>query len=91
MPEWLQAKNEFQVPMWIWCSQTYRENHPEILSNIIASQHKPFLTDDIPQILLYLAGISSEWTDEHRNLLSSKYKSKPRIIVGTTDYDKLKP
>ncbi len=90
-PEWLQAKHEFQVPMWIWCSQTYRENHPEILSNIITSQHRPFLTDDIPQILLSLAGISSEWTEEHRNLLSSKYKSKPRIIGGTTDYDKLKP
>lgn len=88
-PTALQAKNEYEVPMWIWCSDSYRNNHPDIVGAIRESTDKPFLTDGIPQILLYLAGIECAWTDESRNLLSDKYQCKPRIIDGDTDYDLL--
>ena len=88
-PTALQAKNEYEVPMWIWCSDSYRNNHPDIVDAIQESTDKPFLTDGIPQIVLWLAGINCSWTDESRNLLSPQYQSKSRIIDGKTDYDKL--
>lgn len=86
-PTAIQAKNEFEVPMWIWCSRNYRDNHPEIVSAIRSSSSKAFLTDGIPQILLYLAGIKCAWTDDKHNLLSPHYQPKQRIIGGGIDYD----
>ena len=84
-----QAKNEFEVPLWIWCSRSYQDRHPDIISAIQSSTAKTFLTDGIPQILLYLAGIKCEWRDDSRNVLSPRYQPKPRIIGGSADYDKL--
>ena len=84
-----QARYEFEVPMWMWCSESYRQNHPEIVHKIEQSVNKPFLTDGLPQLLLSLAGISCSWNDETRNLLSPQYRCKPRIIGGNTNYDDL--
>ena len=88
-PTKFQAKNEFEVPMWIWCSRSYQEKHPNIVSNIRSSTSKPLLTDGLPQILLYLAGIKCEWVDDKQNLLDTLFQPKLRIIGGNTDYDTL--
>lgn len=88
-PTKFQAKNEFEVPMWIWCSRKYQEKHLDIVSAIRSSTAKPFITDGISQVLLYLAGIKCEWNIESRNVLSPLYQSKERIIGGSVDYDKL--
>jgi len=82
-----QARQEFEVPMWVWCSPAYRERHPEVLQRLEASLHKPFMTDGLPQLFLWLAGIYSRWNDDARNLLSTQYECKPRFIAGDTDYD----
>lgn len=88
-PTALQAKAEYEVPMWIWCSDLYRENHQDIVQFIFESANKPFMTDGTPQFLLSLAGIESEWLDDSRNILSNNYQYKPRIINGGTDFDLL--
>ena len=84
-----QVRYEFEVPMWIWCSESYRSNHPDIMQRIKQSLDKPFMTDGLPQLLLCLAGISSKWNKECRNLLSPYYYCKQRIICGSTDYNQL--
>lgn len=84
-----QARYEFEVPMWVWCSERFREAHPDIVSLVQASVHKPFLTDGMPQLLLYLAGISCPWRDDTHNLISPRYQPKKRIIGGSVDYDEL--
>ena len=83
-PTAAQARQEFEVPMWIWCSASYRNYHPDIVKRIELSVRKPFMTDGIPQLLLYLAGISSKWNDDSRNLLSPNYRCKKRVICGST-------
>ncbi|WP_081783611.1 phosphoethanolamine transferase [Xylanibacter brevis] len=88
-PTALEARNEYEVPMWIWCSAAYMEKHADVVKSIKQSVNKPFLTDGMPQLLLSLAGISCEWLDDDRNILSEKYKCKPRIIAGSVDYDML--
>ena len=88
-PMLAQVRQEYEVPMWIWCSEKYRLLHPDILDGIIKGQNKPFLTDGLPQILLYLAGIECRWTDEKRNPLCFDYYCKPRVIGGSVDYDLL--
>ena len=59
------------------------------VSQIKAAVDRPFLTDDLPQLLLYLAGIDSRWNRPRRNILSPSYTPKPRLIDGSTNYDKV--
>ena len=84
-----QARYEFEVPMWIWCSDSYRQGHPDVIRLIGESVNRPFLSDGMSQLLLYLAGISCPWYDDSRNLISPRYQSKRRIIGGSVDYDEL--
>lgn len=81
------ATQEYEVPMWIWCSESYQTGHQNVLDAIRASQDKPFITERLPQLLLALAGISCQWSDDSQNILSPQYKCNKRIISGSVDYD----
>lgn len=84
------AKYEFEIPFWIWCSRSYIAQHPDIYRQILDARNRRFMTDALPQLLLYLAGIKTKDYREENNLISPKYnESRPRILKGTTDYDKL--
>lgn len=83
------AKNEYEIPMWIWCSNEYKRLNPQIAKNAMNAVNKPFLIDDIPQVLCYLAGIKSNYLRNERNILSPKYTIKQRIIWDSVDYDQL--
>lgn len=89
--DWPLAHYEFEVPFWIYCSHTYIKNHPEIYQQIVAARNRRYMTDALPHLLLYLAGIHTPWYQERYNILSPKYDEKrPRILKGKTDYDKLR-
>lgn len=89
--DWPLAHYEFEVPFWIYCSHTYIKNHPEIYQQIVAARDRRYMTDALPHLLLYLAGIHTPWYQERYNILSPRYDEKrPRILKGKTDYDKLR-
>lgn len=88
-PDYSIARQEYEVPMWIWCSESYKHAHHEVVEQITQSLDKPFITDDISQLLYYLAGINCKWYDDSRNILSVDYQCKARIINGGVDYDNL--
>ena len=84
------AKYEFEIPFWIWCSRSYIARHPDIYRQIQNARNRRFMTDALPHLLLYLAGIKTKSYREENNLISPKYnENRPRILKGTTDYDKL--
>ncbi|MBQ0023349.1 MAG: phosphoethanolamine transferase [Prevotellaceae bacterium] len=89
-PTWQIAHQEYEVPMWIWCSAKYQAQHGDVVECIKQALHRPLLTDDVSQLLFDLAGIQCHWRDDKRNVLSEKYEPKQRIIAGETDYDALK-
>lgn len=85
------AHEEFEIPFWIWFSRSYAETHPDIVEEAKAAAGRPFMTDRMPHLLLYLAGIACPQYDRKQNPLSPYYDSKrPRILKNTTDYDKLR-
>lgn len=88
-PDFYQARNEYEVPLWIWCSQSYSELHPDIVALIKDATGRPLMSDNIPQLLLYLADINSQWTSEEQNVLSTSYHKNRRIIGGEVDYDSI--
>ena len=84
------AHAEFDIPFWIWCSPKYMKRRPEIYKQIVQAKHRRYMTDALPHLLLYLAGIHAPDYHEQYNLLSPDYDEKrPRILKGVADYDKL--
>ena len=84
------ARNEYEVPMWIWCSSQYRAINRSLFQAIGQAKDQPYLTDDLPQLLCHLAGIQARYLQPTRDILSPHYAPKPRLIWGSVDYDTLK-
>lgn len=84
------AHYEFEIPFWIYCSHKYTVKHPGIFQEIVSAKDRRFMTDALPHMLLYLAGIKTKDYHAVYNLLSPQYDEKrPRILKNTTDYDRL--
>lgn len=87
---WRLADQEYTVPMWIWCSHRYMVNHPDMLRRIRMARSRRYMTDALPHLLMYLAGIHSPHFREDLNVLGDGYNEKrPRLLKHTTDYDRL--
>ena len=81
---------QFEIPFWIWASPSYRQQHPDIWKQICKAKKQPFMTDNISQLLLYLAGIHCPYYQDRDNLISPHYQSsRKRMMMGTMDYDSL--
>lgn len=84
------AHQEFDVPFWVWCSHSYAVKHPDIYGELISAKRRRMMTDALPHLLLYLAGIQSKDYHAEYNILSPDYNERrPRIIKATVDYDKV--
>lgn len=84
------AHAEFDIPFWIWCSKKYIAKHSDVYSQIIEARNKRFMTDALPHLLLYLAGIHTPEYNPQLNLIAPEYNEfRPRILKLQTDYDKL--
>ena len=83
-------RQEYCIPFWIWCSNGYIESHRTIFAQIEDSHNRRFMTDDLPHLLMYLAGISCKYYNEKRNLISPLYDvNRKRMINGKYDYDQI--
>jgi len=81
---------QFEIPFWIWMSNSYREKHPEIVREVKDARKKPFMTDNLDQMLLYLGGIYCQDYRQADNPLSPNYNcSRPRLLMGKMDYDRV--
>lgn len=79
---------QFEIPFWIWMSNSYRKMHPEIVRQVKDAREKPFMTDNLDQLLLYLGGIGCKDYRPEDNPLCKEYQSRrSRLLTGTIDYD----
>lgn len=84
------AREEFDIPFWIWCSHKYMVAHPSLFNDIVKSKNRRYMTDALPHLLLYLAGIQTPYYRSDLNVIGDEYnENRPRILKNTTDYDKL--
>lgn len=81
---------QFEIPFWIWTSPSFRKYHPDIVQQVVKAKDRPFMTDEIPHLLLYLAGISTYYYREEANFISPDYYTeRKRMLMGTIDYSKV--
>ena len=84
------AHYEYEVPFWVWCSKKYIAARPELFRQIRAAKDRPMMTDALPHMLMYLAGIHSKDYHPEYNILSEKYEEqRPRLLKGIVNYDTL--
>ncbi len=89
--DWPIAHYEFEVPFWIWCSHKYAVSHPDVFKAIKDAKDKRFMTDALPHMMVWLAGIHSKDYHVQYNLLSPDYdETRPRVLKNSVDYDKLR-
>lgn len=84
------AKYQYEVPLLFYVSDSFKSNHPDLLAEIEAAQHKPFIATLLPFALFHLAGISHQDYKPQLDILSPEFdESYPRIIREDVDYDEL--
>lgn len=84
------AIENFEVPMWIYCTEKYKTNHKNSYENICKAALLPFMTDAIPHVIIQLARIKTNSYNPKRDILSPQYDStRPRFLRKETDYDKV--
>ena len=85
------AAEEFEIPFWVWCSESFAKARPELAEAIRNARHRPFMTDRMAHFLLGLAGIDTPAYRADCDPLSPEYdEDRPRVLKNTADYDKLR-
>lgn len=83
---------QMDIPFVIYATSLYKKKHPDIIARIAESVNRPFMTDDLPHLMLDLAGISTSWYNPTKSIINSNYNSKRKRLVGYVsryDYDSI--
>lgn len=88
------CRYQFEIPFLIWMSDTYRQRHPDVVEQVARSLDRRFSSDDLPHLLLDLAGIRCRWYDPSRSVINDRFdNARPRpLLLGyeiAGDYDSL--
>ena len=84
------ARYQYEIPLLFYVSDNFKANHPDLLDEIQAAQHKPFIATMLPFALFHLAGISHADYKPSLDILSPDFdESYPRIIREDVYYDEL--
>ena len=71
-----------EIPMMVWTSPCFRENHPDLVTRIAGSTQQPFRSDDLIHAILDLVDIAVADYDPQKSLWNPAYMPKERIFGG---------
>lgn len=83
-------KYQNDIPFIIWCSDKYKALHTDIINDLEASVNRKGMIDNVCQLLFRLANLKTSFYKPERDISSSKYKTKKRIIYDKINYDDIK-
>ena len=84
------AQQEYEIPMWFYCTAKYAKRHPDVVTAIKQAKNKPFMTDAMSHLLLGLGGIKCKAYRPELDLLSPQYNEKrQRLMQHLMDYDEV--
>ena len=61
---------QLRVPLWVWLSDKYKEEHPFVADKLHKALDLHVKTDDIPFFLIDLADIDTEWMKPDRSFIT---------------------
>lgn len=75
-------KYQYDIPMMIWCSGKYIQNHPQLTERIREALGKPMSSDLLPHLLFRLASIKTPFYKPENDVLDKEYVVGKRILQG---------
>lgn len=84
--------NQLDIPFMFYLSEEYITKHSHIEEAISHKLNAPFMIDDIPHVVLGLAGVSCQWYNPQKDLLNNNFYCQRTRLVGQNhnfDYDKI--
>ncbi len=83
---------QLDVPFMIWLSDSWKENYPDDESRIRRHLHDPFVTDDLPHLLLDLARVNHADYNPKKSLISDDFDVLRKRVIRPlaskpVDYD----
>lgn len=85
----LSVKYQYEVPFIIWCSNIFKNKNPHIVKELHSSVYRPFMTDNLCQLLFHIAGIETEYYRPKYDLIHKDFKPSTRLLEHTFDYDSI--
>lgn len=73
-------ESQYEIPMWIWYSPVYEQLHPDMVEKIKKASHRPFQIDDLPHLILELAGVDCKYYDASRSLINDKFNAARKRV-----------
>ena len=77
-------KYQLEIPFVVWCSDSWKEIHPQEYENIKLAIDRVFTTDNICHMLFRLAGIKTKEYKSTRDLLSPDFKPQTKAYDITS-------
>ena len=78
----LYLRYQYEIPFVVWCSDRFKSNYPDVVNHIQEAVTKPFMIDNVCQLLFHLGGIKTDYYHPERDVLSKEYIPRERIIRG---------
>jgi arylsulfatase len=76
-----------EIPMIMYGTDTFKENHPELWKKILDAQHRPYMTDDLPHTIMDLLDIRVNGFDASRSIINSEFNSNRNRVIQGQDYN----
>ena len=84
-------KYQYEIPFMIWCSNKFKATHPNVISSIILAKDKPFMNDNVSQILMGLVRMNTHYYKTKRDLISPQYEPySHRNVQNTINYEEIR-
>ena len=83
-------KYQYEVPFFIWCSETYKKNNPDVVENIRKAVNRPFVLDNVCNTLFNVGGILTSYYRANLDLISPYYQCHQRLLKGVFVYEDIR-
>lgn len=82
-------KHQYQVPFVVWCSDSYRTNHPQTMLALQKAATKLFSIDNVCNIIFNIANVQTSYYREQLDPLSDNYVMPRRVVEDNYDFDEI--
>ena len=83
-------KYQYEIPFMVWCSDIYKEKYREKVNAIKNAVNRPFISDNLCNMLFNLGGIETPYYRDSLDLISPNYKCKNRRINNDFVYENIR-
>ena len=81
------SRHMIEVPLIMWASEKFKQNHPEKWELIQTAVHNPYMTDDMIHTVFDIADIGTVDFDPERSIINQEFnRYRPRFF-DDKDYD----